>query len=370
MKVLHVISDSNIGGAGVLLTSLLRHFDRDRVQSVVALPCDSVLIGQIAPLGIPIRLLEHPADRPSRRSVSEIGRIIRADGVDVVHANAAINARIAGHFQKNLVVYTRHCCYPPSGIWRLRSVQWIGGRWNNALCDHAIATAYAARDDICRLGVDESKITVIVNGAEPMREVTAEELAAARREWGIAPNAYVVGICARLEACKGHETFLRAAQSVLRNCDREVCFLIVGEGSRRAALERTVQAMGIGEAVRFTGFLCDVARAYRLMDLNVNCSSGTETSCLAISEGMSAGVPAIVSDYGGNRDMVGNDGLAGRVYPVGDSEALANAIRAVMNDRELEERMCIAARRRYLDAFSPHRMTEEVTKVYESLCPP
>ena len=120
--------------------------------------------------------------------------------------------------------------------------------------------------------------------------------------------------------------------------------------------------------MRFTGFLVDVAPAYRLMDLNVNCSHGTETSCLAISEGMSAGVPAIVSDYGGNRAMVG-DSLAGRIYPVGDSRVLADAIRTVMDDPSLEAQMRIAARERYLTAFSPQRMTEELTRVYESLLP-
>lgn len=366
MKVLHVISDSNVGGAGVLLTSLLRHFDTARVQSVVALPRDSALTERIAPLGVPIRFLNYRADRPSLRSVGELSDILRADKIDIVHANAAINARIAGRHCHRSVVFTRHCCYPPTALWRLPTVQRLGGYWNNALCDCAVATAFAARDDLCRLGVDERRISVIINGAEEVREVSKDELEAAREAWGIAPNAFVVGICARLEACKGHETFLRAAQSVLKQTEREVCFLIVGEGSRRAALESLVRTLGIGAKVRFTGFLLDVAPAYRMMNLNVNCSSGTETSCLAISEGMSASVPAIVSDYGGNRAMVG-DSLAGRIYPVGDAEALADAILAVLDKPALEARMRKAARSRYLQAFSPVRMTEELTKIYEGM---
>ena len=62
MKVLHVISDSNIGGAGVLLTSLLRHFDRERVQSVVALPYDSALTERISTLGVPVRRCRRSAE--------------------------------------------------------------------------------------------------------------------------------------------------------------------------------------------------------------------------------------------------------------------------------------------------------------------
>lgn len=367
MRVLHVISDSNIGGAGVLLTSLLRHFDRCRVQSIVALPWDSALATRVTSLGIPVRLLRFRADRPSWQSVGEISRLLVADGIEIVHANAAINARIAGRRCGIPVVYTRHCCYPPTGFWRFPPLQRLGGRWNNALCDRAVATAEAARDDICRMGVDERRVSVIVNGAEAVREVSDKELEEVRRGWGIAADAFVIGICARLEVCKGHETLLRAARLLADSVHRRFCVLIVGDGSRRGVLEEMVRTLELGSFVRFTGFLSDVAPAYRLMNLNVNCSSGTETSCLAISEGMSAGVPAIVSDYGGNRAMVG-ESLAGRVYPVGDSDALAQAIRTVMDDPQLEARMRAAARHRYLSAFSPDRMTEQLTQVYESIC--
>ena len=63
MKVLHVISDENIGGAGVLLTSLLKNMDRKRVESVVAMPRGSSLESRIASMGIPVRLLQYPCDR-------------------------------------------------------------------------------------------------------------------------------------------------------------------------------------------------------------------------------------------------------------------------------------------------------------------
>ncbi|MBQ9131153.1 MAG: hypothetical protein IJX62_01605, partial [Clostridia bacterium] len=63
MKVLHVISDENIGGAGVLLCTLLRHFDRERVQSVVALPHGSALTPRIRDLDVPVLELRYPCHR-------------------------------------------------------------------------------------------------------------------------------------------------------------------------------------------------------------------------------------------------------------------------------------------------------------------
>ena len=113
-------------------------------------------------------------------------------------------------------------------------------------------------------------------------------------------------------------------------------------------------------------FLSDMAPFYRLLRVNVNCSSGTETSCLALSEGMSAGVPMVVSDYGGNRAMIG-DGQAGLIYPVGDSDALADAVCRIVSDPALEQTMRRAAAARYRSHYTAAQMTEHLTRIYEAL---
>ena len=231
MKVLHVISDENIGGAGVLLTNLLRHFDPARVQSVVAMPRGSALQARVLATDIPIRFLAHRVDRLSARSVREIGDLVRRERVDLIHANAALNARIAGRANGVHVVHTRHCCFPPDGIWRIDPVRRLGGRWNAALSDRVVATAEAVVEDLRLFGVPREKIEVILNGSDPVREVDAVELKATRCRCGIGEGDFVVGICARLEPCKGHETFLRAAKEVLdRSGGRDFRFLIVGDG--------------------------------------------------------------------------------------------------------------------------------------------
>ena len=144
MKVLHVISDTNIGGAGVLLHTLLRNFDRTRVQSAVALPQGSALQARISELDIPIYPLSHTCDRLSPASIREICLIATAEGFEVIHANAALAARVAGRLSHVPVVHTRHCCYPPMGIWRIPPVRRLGGMINRMLSDRVIATADAA----------------------------------------------------------------------------------------------------------------------------------------------------------------------------------------------------------------------------------
>lgn len=367
MRVLHVISDHNIGGAGVLLLNLLEHFDPSRIESRVALPRGSALIPRLEALGIACIPLAHNCDRFTPSSVRELLRLIHAESIDLVSANAALSARIAGRLGGVRVVHTRHCCFPPEGVWRFLPMCALGGLFNRLLSDRVIATAEAAANDLCRLGVPREKVTVIVNGAAPVREVGERELDAARCAWEIPRDAFCIGICARLVPCKGHETFLHAAKLLCdASPDRDFRFLLAGEGELREVLEGLARDLGIGDRVKFLGFLEDTAPFYRIIRINVNCSIGTETSCLAISEGMSAGVPTVASDYGGNPAMLG-EGHAGRLFPKGDPHALAERLCEIAKNPALEQEMKTAARLTYEHRFTPRRMADEVVSLYESL---
>lgn len=367
MKVLHVISDANVGGAGVLLSNLLTCFNREKIDSIVALPCGSKLAPRLIKLGVPVLYLSEACEHISPNSVWELSRIIKKNKVNVVHTNAAVSARVAARLCGVPVLHTRHCCFLPSGIFANRFVRRVGGFGNRLLSDHVIATADAAAENLRELGIPEKKMSIIINGSLPVREVDEETLNATREQFGIPKDAFTVGICARLEDCKGHDTFLSAA-AILRQKNPQIPFrfLIVGDGSRRKELQKLAGDLALDDFVLFTGFVSDMAPVYRILRINVNCSCGTETSCLAISEGMSVGLPTIASDYGGNVAMIG-DSDAGILFPVGDAEALANAILQIALYEELEEKMKDAARARYLEHFTADRMSREVESVYENL---
>ena len=147
---------------------------------------------------------------------------------------------------------------------------------------------------------------------------------------------------------------------------KDFFFLVIGTGSREAELRQTAEKLGISDRVIFTGFVEDVAPYMSITDVNVNCSVGTETSSLALSEGMSLGVPAVVSDYGGNPYMVQN-GKNGYVYKAGDSSALCRRILSITEDKEKYLRMSQAARERFEKELNSRAMTEKTQKLYEAL---
>lgn len=367
MRILHVISDENIGGAGILLTNLLSCFDRERIQSTVALPRNSALIPRLWDLDVPVLTYRHQADRMSAPAVMEMTQLIKESGAELLHANAALSARLAGRLCHIPVVHTRHCCYPMRGMLRLPPVRWVAGLSNRWLSDCAIATADAAGENLRMLGIPQDKIRVVINGSHPVRAVEDAELEHARMRYGLRREDFCIGICARLEACKGHDTFLQAARLLHeRHAELPFRFLIVGEGSLRAELEARVRQTGLYEVVRFTGFVKDMAPIYRLLRVNVNCSRGTETSCLALSEGMSAGIATVASDYGGNPAMLGK-GSAGILFPQGDAKALSEALLRIATDPALEDALRQAARRRYESCYTAEKMSEKMTEIYESI---
>ncbi len=368
MRVLHVISDENIGGAGVLLLNLLRHFDKARVQSAVALPRGSALEARVACLGIPTVPLTFPCDRLHPAAVRELCGVIRKGRYALIHANAALAARVAARLCRVPVVHTRHCCFPPRGVWKSRAVRAVGGVCNRALSDRVIATAEAAAQNLRLLGIPKERIYVIINGSDSVREVSDAELSFARARWGVKKEDVCIGICARLVACKGHRIFLEAARLAMQRAPQvRFRFLIAGEGPERAVLEDLTQALGLTSAVCFLGFLEDPAPFYRLLRIHVNCSTGTETSCLAVSEAMSAGVVTVAGNYGGIPAMIEGSG-AGMLCPVGDASSFADAFVRIATDSALEQKMRAAARTHFASCFTAARMADEVTALYCRVC--
>jgi glycosyltransferase involved in cell wall biosynthesis len=90
-------------------------------------------------------------------------------------------------------------------------------------------------------------------------------------------------------------------------------------------LKKMSQKLNLCDKIIFTGFVHDVSPYMNISDVNVNCSIGTETSSLALSEGMSLGIPAIASDYAGNKYIVKNR-VNGLIFRQRDHVDLAKKI--------------------------------------------
>ncbi len=364
IRVLQILTDSNIGGAGRLLINYLHNFDRTRFDMLIVLPRGAELIPLVEAEGYPVRQIENGRDKSfDMAAVSELKAIMQEWKPDIVHCHSSFSGKLAAwlcHIPGRF--YTRHCAFPqPKKLTTFPGKQ-INGFVNNTLSTHIVAVAQAAMDDLTVTGVDAGRITVIINGVEPMRQASEEEKAVLREGLGLPEDGFVCGISARLETYKGHTYLLQAAALLKERCPR-VRWLIIGGGSQEEALKAEAAALGVSDLVRFTGFVYDVAPYYGLMDLSINCSIGTETSCLALSEGYSLGIPAVASDFGGNPYMVTND-ENGYLVPQREPAALADAVEKIAKDPELHKRLQGGALDSYHKKFTAAAMTRQLEALY------
>lgn len=364
IRVLHCISDSNVGGAGRLLVHFLRHLDRTQWEPVVALPRDSALIPMIRETDT--RIIETDFGRDASHEaggISGFRRLIRAEQPQIVHTHSSLDARIAA-WQCGVKsrIYTRHSVFESSRRLTTFPGKQIAGTINNLLATRIIAVADAAADNLTVTGVNPKKITVILNGVDPLSPGTAEARAALRASLGIQPDDFVCGISARFVECKGHMDLLAAAQQVCA-AREHVRFLMMGNGpvyeeTRRAAVE-----MGLESRVIFTGFLPNVTEYYPVMNLALNASYGTEATSLALIEAMSLGIPAVATRFGGNPGVIADE-VNGLLVPIRAPASMAYAILRLIDDSSLYDRLCVGAKNLFGEKFTASAMTVQIEKLY------
>lgn len=363
IKVLNILTDSNIGGAGRCLINYLKYCDRSRFSVSAVLPRGSRLIGEILATDTPVIEADGIAERSfSLEAIGSLMRIIRQEKPDIVHTHGSFSGRIAGRLCGCRVIYTRHSAFPvPEGL-KKGVGHWLNGAVNSFFADSIIAVSPATAQNLTDSGVPEQKITVMMNGVEPLKQSTPEACSDLRKKLGIPDGVFTAGILARLEPYKGHMLLLAAAKELMDE-GRDFRLLIGGSGSAEDEICKRIGEMGLSEKVLFLGFVDDVCSILSIFDAQLNCSYGTEASSLALIEGMSLGLATVASDYGGNPWQI-EDGVTGLLFRSGDSSHLAKKLRILMDDPTLLEQMRGNALEAYRTRFTGGIFARNIEAVY------
>ena len=372
IRVLQILSDSNIGGAGRLLYNLAECIDKRYFEFIYVFPNGSELYPLFKkqdPLN-KIYTISSGKDRSSDlKAAFELSRIIKMSHPHIIHTHSSLFARMGAKlagFDKNRVVYTKHCVFELPRITKSKAFRYAYRIADDVLAANIIAVADSAKDELVAYGVRSEKIKVIINGVKPLPESSDEEKTALRKRLGIKENDFAVGISARLEAYKGHKTLIEAAAISKKEGIKNIVFLIMGEGSYGRALKDYAKALGVTDRVKFLGFKTNVADYVNIFDVNVNCSVGTETSSLAISEGLSLGKPIVASDFGGNPNMVKN-GVTGFLFKQNNAVSLYEKLVFLKNHPGVLKYMSNNAKIDFANRFSADIMAKEYERIYRGI---
>lgn len=330
---------------------------------------------------IPVRMTRNPFT-PLQDLIAlwQLCCIIRRERFTIVHAHnpkpgllGQLAARLAG---VPIVVNTLHGFYfhdhmRPALRRFYILVEKIAARCSDViLSQNREDIQTAVGEGIC----SPEKIKHLGNGIDlavfdPDR-LSAEDVRRRRDELGIPDKAKVIGFVGRLAAQrKGFLDFLRAGEQVVRHSGN-VCFLIVGGtdyGKADAVKPSITRDYGIWDYCRFLGMRpnSELPGLYALMDVLV-LPSLFEGIPRAVMEASAMWVPAIVTDVKGNREAV-EHGRNGLLVPLGDVQALADAIIELLTDREKARRMGEEGRCMALERFDERLVFEKVKAEYGRL---
>ena len=236
-------------------------------------------------------------------------------------------------------------------------------RWKYSQVDCFIASCAAIRDRLTRDGIDARRVVVIHDGVDVER-IARMAAANVHAQFYLPTHAPVVGNVAALVAQKGHEHLIEAASLVVREVP-DVRFVIVGEGDRRAALERHIKDKHLERHVFLAGFRTDVLELTKGFDIFV-VSSIHEGMCVALVDAMAAGKPAVGTRVGGIPEVL-VDGETGVLVEPRDHGAMAASLIRLLKDDAARKKFGAAARERARQHFTVERMVRETAGVYERL---
>lgn len=357
IKVMHVITGLEVGGAeGMLYALATSPAAKELDQSVVSLVPGGHYAEALRQADVRVESLDMGRGLPAPGGVLALARLIRRETPDVVqgwmyHADLVALAALylSGRRRHTRLAWGLRCSAltgPGFGPgFRVIRRLWIA---LSRLPDLVIANSEAGMKFHAALGMRPRLARVIANGIDTARfRPDAQARARLRREWSVPDGARLVAHVARFDPLKDHATFLAAMDRLPK-----ARALLVGRDTERLPKRANVVALGPRG---------DVPAVLAAADIVIS-SSVSEGFSNALAEGMAVGLPAVATDVGDARTILGD---TGSICPPGDPEAMARAIRALLDEpAQGWQRRCAAARKRIVENFSLDRAAAAFIQAY------
>lgn len=355
--VVHVITGLHVGGAETMLAQIAPALAvRGLPQHVVSLTGDGPIGARLRSHGVEVTCLDLAAWPRWPWELGRLRRLIkRLDPVAVqgwmYHGDLAAAVAYRGAMRPGRRLYWGVRCSNMNLADYSRTLRWVIRACTklSSFPDAVVANSQAGVRAHSDAGYRPKRFLVIPNGIDTGR-FRPDPIARAevRNELGIAANTPIMIHVARVDPMKDHPTFLRAMERI-----PNAVGLLVGKDTERLALPANVRAMGIRD---------DIPRLLAAADLVVSSSAYGEGFSNVIAEGMATGLPAVATDVGDARIIVGD---TGEVVEAKNPAALAAGITRLLDQgSEALARRADAVRSRIATEFSLARVVNRFENLY------
>lgn len=367
MKVIHLISGGDSGGAKTHVHSLLQNLTRTIDVTMVCF-MEGPFAQEARELGI--RTVVLPG-RNLLRTYRTLKRMIREEGYEIIHCHGARGNMMGALLRRSTgvpVVTTVH------SDWRL---DYLGRPFSHLtygtintialrLLDYRIGVSDAMTNLLISRGFDPDKLFTIYNGID----FTPRTPALGREEYwrsvGLQADgdSVVVGITARLNPIKDISTLVRGFAIAHRSCPN-LRLLIAGDGEQMDMLKKLSVELGVEQQVCFAGWVTDTDSFYHAIDINT-LTSLSETFPYSLTEGARAHLPTVASRVGGVPYLI-EHGVHGLLFEAGDAEGLARHLVTLAQDPTLREHLGERLYQRAKQDFSLESTLERQLTIYRTI---
>lgn len=368
MKVLHLISGGDTGGAKTHIISLIKSLNK-LIDAKIICFIEDTFYEEAKANKIDIEVFEQK-NRADMAVITRLANEISNEGYDIVHCHGA-RANFIGMFLKNRIkvplLTTMHSDYKldfKDNVYKrlvFTSLNQIALKRFN----YYIAISETFKEMLVERGFKREKIFTVYNGIDMDMEIDYINKDEFLKSKGLKNSGEtIIGIIARLDKVKDHDTFLRAAKILIED-NKDLMFLIAGDGNDEKRLVSLSKELGIADKVHFIGFIDNPFSFFNAIDINT-LTSLSESFPYAILEGAIMKKPIISTNVGGLKELIIND-QTGYLVDVGDYKALANRIKLLIDDREKMLSMGENLYKKTRDEFSSDSMAESHVRIYKEI---
>lgn len=367
MKVLHLISGGDTGGAKTHVHSLLAGLT-PRIQVKMVCFTEGPFVEEARALGIDTQVF------PGRNffaNLKKLTQMVRAEGFDIIHSHGSRGNMMAAFLSRKTglpTVSTVHSDYRLDYLGRPLSRLTYGTINTLALrkLDYRIGVSDAMVDLLIERKFDPERLFAIYNGLDFTPRTPAMDREEYLRSVGLDADesCVIAGIAARLDPVKDIATLIRGFAKAHQTAPR-LRLLIAGDGQEMANLKQLAADLGVAKEVCFAGWVRDTDSFYNALDINT-LTSISETFPYALTEGARAGLPTVSSQVGGVSYLI-DHGSNGFLFPPGDADALAGHLVTLAKDADLRKAM---GQRLYEKAdreFSIEATIQRQLEIYEAI---
>ena len=368
MKVIHLISGGDSGGAKTHVLSLLQHLNRTITAQLVCFR-DGPFAEEARQMGIPTMIC---GGNNLLRIRHQLTACIKRDGYEIIHCHGS-RANMMGAMLRSTtglpVVTTVHSDYRLDYMGRPLSHLTFGTI--NALAlrklDYRIGVSDAMVDLLISRGFPPDRFYSIYNGIDFTPPPPQGDRLAYLRGLGanVDGNSVVVGIAARMNPVKDMATLVRGFAAAYAQCPR-LRLVIAGDGPERGRLAALARELGVEGQVCFAGWISGGMDAfYSALDINA-LTSLSETFPYALTEGARFHLATVATAVGGIPYLIDQD-VNGYLIQPGDWQSLGEHLAALGNDDDLRRRLGEKLYEKASTQFSIQRTVDTQLQIYASI---